>query len=88
MSSATILAEARQKGIPPPGCTDPPTKYKPFIFLLKLACRLNAENLLLELHTIMEIIKFKQAEEYTQMIMVSLWAVFTSEEFQTLEQII
>ena len=34
----TIFAEFKQSGIPPPGWTEPPQKYRFFIFPEKLAC--------------------------------------------------
>ena len=49
MSSDIILAESNAKGIPPPGCTDPPQKYKFFSWVEKLGWRKNAANLVLEL---------------------------------------
>ena len=45
--SAVILADNRQSGIPPPGWTLPPQKYKFSIFLEKLGCLKKADNLLL-----------------------------------------
>jgi hypothetical protein len=45
----TIFAEERHKGMPPPGWTVPPVKYKPFIFLEKFGCLLKAAKILLEL---------------------------------------
>ena len=38
ISLPVIPADIRNKGIPPPGCTLPPVKYKPFSLLLKLGC--------------------------------------------------
>lgn len=49
MSSDIIFAESNAKGIPPPGCTDPPQKYKLFSWLEKLGCRKNAANRVFEL---------------------------------------
>ena len=50
MSSATILAESKHSGMPPPGCTEPPQKYSPGSRPEKLGCRQNAASaLLLEL---------------------------------------
>lgn len=46
---STMRADDKQSGIPPPGCTLPPTKYNPLISLLKLAWRLNDAYRLLEL---------------------------------------
>ena len=48
--SETIFAEFKHSGIPPPGWTLPPQKYKLFIFFEKLGCLTNADfNELLEL---------------------------------------
>jgi hypothetical protein len=47
--SATIFADDRQTGMPPPGCTEPPQKYKFLIFLLKLLCLKKAPVLVFEL---------------------------------------
>ncbi len=43
------MAESRHKGIPPPGWTLPPQKYKFLILGEKFGCLKNAANLLLEL---------------------------------------
>tara|TARA_Y100001978_G_C23580443_1_gene378706 strand:+ start:745 stop:909 length:165 start_codon:yes stop_codon:yes gene_type:complete len=43
--SAVILPDHRQRGIPPPGWTLPPQKYRLLIELLKLGCLKKAENL-------------------------------------------
>jgi hypothetical protein len=48
-SCTAIFADARQRGIPPPGCTLPPVKYKFLKRELKLGWRRNAENRPLEL---------------------------------------
>ena len=45
ISLATILALARQSGIPPPGWTLPPTKYKFFTLLRKFGCLKKAEKI-------------------------------------------
>ena len=43
INSDTIFAEFKHNGIPPPGCTLPPQKYKFLIFLEKLGCLKNAD---------------------------------------------
>jgi hypothetical protein len=43
-----ILAEDKARGIPPPGCTLPPTKYNSLMVFEKFACLKNAAYLLLE----------------------------------------
>ena len=47
--SQAILAESRLKGMPPPGWTLPPQKYKPLTRVEKLAWRRKAAHLLFEL---------------------------------------
>ena len=47
--SETIAALCKQSGMPPPGCTLPPTKNKFGYKRLKLGCRRNADILSLEL---------------------------------------
>ena len=44
LTEATIFADNKANGIPPPGCTLPPTKYKCLMLLLKLAWRKKAAN--------------------------------------------
>jgi hypothetical protein len=41
---STIFADNKARGIPPPGCTLPPTKNKFSIFDEKFACLKKAEN--------------------------------------------
>ena len=43
--SPTIFAESKQRGIPPPGCTEPPQKYSFLMALVKLGCLKKAANL-------------------------------------------
>jgi len=49
INSEVMRALKRHRGIPPPGCTLPPQKYKPLSFVLRLRCRKKAERVLLEL---------------------------------------
>jgi hypothetical protein len=56
-------AEDRHRGIPPPGCTLPPTKYNPPMSLRKFPCRLN------EAYRLFELLPY--SEPFTEPVFVS-----------------